>query len=32
MNIASKLKITDIKPAEVKEKVKAYLSVESAGK
>ncbi|GCB25793.1 kinesin light chain [Aspergillus awamori] len=32
MNIASKLKMTDIKPAEVKEKVKAYLSQESAGK
>ncbi|PYH50180.1 purine and uridine phosphorylase [Aspergillus niger CBS 101883] len=32
MNIASKLKMTDIKPAEVKEKVKAYLSLESAGK
>ncbi|KAI3015357.1 hypothetical protein CBS147347_11230 [Aspergillus niger] len=32
MNIGSKLKITDIKPAEVKEKVKAYLSQESAGK
>ncbi|GJP87273.1 kinesin light chain [Aspergillus niger] len=32
MNIASKLRMTDIKPAEVKEKVKAYLSLESAGK
>ncbi|GKZ37400.1 hypothetical protein AbraIFM66950_008923 [Aspergillus brasiliensis] len=32
MTIASKLKMTDIKPAEVKEKVKAYLSHESAGK
>ncbi|KAI2919241.1 hypothetical protein CBS147320_8602 [Aspergillus niger] len=32
MNIASKLEIIDIKPAEVKEKVKAYLSQESAGK
>ncbi|KAE8397202.1 purine and uridine phosphorylase [Aspergillus pseudonomiae] len=32
MIIASKLGITDIKPAEVKEKVKAYLSQESAGK
>ncbi|RDH13945.1 TPR-like protein [Aspergillus niger ATCC 13496] len=32
MNIASKLKMTDIKPAEVKGKVKAYLSEESAGK
>ncbi|GKZ26792.1 hypothetical protein AbraCBS73388_003177 [Aspergillus brasiliensis] len=32
MNIASKLKMTDIKPAEVKEKVKAYLSQVSAGK
>ncbi|GLB08582.1 hypothetical protein AtubIFM57258_004479 [Aspergillus tubingensis] len=32
MNIASKLKMADIKPAEVKEKVKAYLSLESAGK
>ncbi|XRM46413.1 hypothetical protein ABZX51_009448 [Aspergillus tubingensis] len=32
MNIALKLKMTDIKPAEVKEKVKAYLSQESAGK
>ncbi|KAI2885598.1 hypothetical protein CBS13152_7503 [Aspergillus niger] len=32
INIASKLKMIDIKPAEVKEKVKAYLSQESAGK
>ncbi|GLA56089.1 hypothetical protein AnigIFM63604_004385 [Aspergillus niger] len=32
MNIASKLEMIDIKPAEVKEKVKAYLSQESAGK
>ncbi|KAB8253481.1 P-loop containing nucleoside triphosphate hydrolase protein, partial [Aspergillus pseudonomiae] len=32
MSIASKLGMTDIKPAEVKEKVKAYLSQESAGK
>ncbi|KAI2956395.1 hypothetical protein CBS147324_10941 [Aspergillus niger] len=32
MNIALKLKITDIKPAEVKEKVKAYLSHKRAGK
>ncbi|EHA26118.1 hypothetical protein ASPNIDRAFT_36453, partial [Aspergillus niger ATCC 1015] len=29
MNIASKLRMTDIKPAEVKEKVKAYLSLEN---
>ncbi|PIG85755.1 kinesin light chain 1 and [Aspergillus arachidicola] len=32
MIIALKLGMTDIKPAEVKEKVKAYLSQESAGK
>ncbi|OJJ65820.1 hypothetical protein ASPBRDRAFT_60234 [Aspergillus brasiliensis CBS 101740] len=32
MNIASKLKMTDMEPAEVKEKVKAYLSQESTGK
>ncbi|PYH28818.1 uncharacterized protein BO87DRAFT_401923 [Aspergillus neoniger CBS 115656] len=32
MNITSKLKMTNIKPAEVKEKIKAYLSQESAGK
>ncbi|BCR98590.1 uncharacterized protein AKAW2_40273A [Aspergillus luchuensis] len=32
MDIALKLEMTAIKPAEVKEKVKAYLSLESAGK
>ncbi|KAE8135653.1 violaceus kinesin [Aspergillus pseudotamarii] len=32
MSIASKLGMADIKPAEVKEKIKAYLSQESAGK
>ncbi|KAE8132449.1 violaceus kinesin [Aspergillus pseudotamarii] len=32
MSIASRLRMSDIKPAEVKEKVKAYLSQESAGK
>ncbi|KAE8326165.1 purine and uridine phosphorylase [Aspergillus sergii] len=32
MSIASKLGMTGVKPAEVKEKVKAYLSQESAGK
>ncbi|GAB1199720.1 hypothetical protein APSETT444_009077 [Aspergillus pseudonomiae] len=32
MSIASKLGMADIKPAEVKEKVKSYLSQESAGK
>ncbi|KAI2947422.1 hypothetical protein CBS147321_3046 [Aspergillus niger] len=32
MNIASKLEMTVIKPAEVKEKVKDYLSQENAGK
>ncbi|KAK6811373.1 hypothetical protein RU639_012792 [Aspergillus parasiticus] len=32
ISTASKLEMTDLKPAEVKEKVKAYLSQESAGK
>ncbi|KAB8237936.1 uncharacterized protein BDW43DRAFT_296928 [Aspergillus alliaceus] len=32
MSIASKLGMADIKPAEVKEKIKAYLSQKSAGK
>ncbi|KAE8380695.1 hypothetical protein BDV26DRAFT_279319 [Aspergillus bertholletiae] len=32
ISIASKLGMTDIKPAEIKEKVKAYLSQKSAGK
>ncbi|THC88361.1 hypothetical protein EYZ11_012192 [Aspergillus tanneri] len=32
MSIASKLGMTDINPEEIKEKVKAYLSQESAGK